>query len=70
MCEDIARNDFMREIRKAHDELNRLLMSAYQHQLKCELSINNPLGCDNDTRQVIGINIYDIKTVYSESGIC
>lgn len=60
---------FIDEVSAAQRKLNDLLMGAYQHHLKYQLSVNNACCIKNDERQVVGIKMFNNTPVYSSDGV-
>ena len=56
------------EIAKAHKELNRLLIGAYQANLKYKLTVTRLTANKVDDRDVVGLEIFSQEKLYSDNG--
>ena len=63
------KGEFITELGKAQKAFNSLLMRAPQLCLRCELEIYNPKAKDHDSREVVGLKVFDTMPMYSNNGV-
>lgn len=62
--------EFLNNIQKVQDEMNALLMKAYQLNLRVEIDVSD-VACHGprDHRKCLGITIYDETPIYQRDGV-
>lgn len=64
----MSKETYLQKIVVAHKELNRLLVGAYQYDMKYKLDVKPFTATKNDERTVVGLDVFEVSKVYSDDG--